>query len=82
MNLTQAMWIITGLSLLGAVANIKRKRWCFHILAFTDALWCAYDYSIEAYAQSALFGVYFALAIWGMIEWREREEEDALKRRF
>lgn len=63
------MWVFTGLSIIGVVANIKKLKWCFVLWLFTNSAWCIYDYSIGAYAQSALFFVYVLLAIWGIYEW-------------
>lgn len=65
-----AMWLVTGASIVGTVLNIKKKRVCFIIWLITNSLWCAYDLWIGAYAQSALFAVYVGLAIWGIISWK------------
>ncbi len=65
------MWIVTAASLVGVVANIKKKTWCFGIWFGTNSIWMIYDYSLGAYAQSALFAVYVILAIWGIYEWRK-----------
>jgi hypothetical protein len=62
-------FLITIAAIVGVIANIKKKKWCFIIWIFTNAAWCVYDYSIGAYWQSVLFLVYFLLAIWGLIEW-------------
>lgn len=64
-------WIITFLSLIGVILNIKKKKICFLIWMVTNASWCIYDFSIEAHAQSFLFLIYTALAIWGFIAWRK-----------
>lgn len=66
------MWLVTAASLIGTILNIKKKQICFVIWLFTNSLWCVYDFSIGAYAQAALFSIYVALAIWGIIEWRKR----------
>ena len=63
------MWIVTGASLIGTVLNIKRKRICFLIWFFTNAIWAIYDLSIGAYPQSVLFAIYWLLAVWGLLEW-------------
>ena len=63
------MWIVSGLALVGVVLNIKKKQACFFVWLVTNSLWCIYDYSIGAYAQSVLFMVYTLLAIWGIVEW-------------
>jgi hypothetical protein len=65
-------WIITAFSLAGVVLNIYKKPSCFIIWAFTNSAWAIYDYCHGLYAQGALFTVYFALAIWGLIKWRKK----------
>jgi nicotinamide riboside transporter PnuC len=32
-----------------------------------------YDFNIKAYEQSALFAVYFALALYGLFQWKMDE---------
>ena len=64
-------WIITGLSIIGTILNIKRIKFCFVIWAFINAFWFGYDIYKEAYPQAVIFFVYFILAIWGLIEWRK-----------
>ena len=63
-------WGLAGLSLTGVVLNIHKKRACFAIWTVTNFCWMAYDFSIGAYAQSALFAIYFVLAVWGTIKWK------------
>jgi len=64
-------WLLTILSLVGVVLNIKKARACFYIWAFTNAAWAVIDYRAGLLAQSALFAVYFALALWGIASWRK-----------
>ena len=63
--------LITIASIIGTIANIYKKRWCFIIWLFTNGFWCIYDISIGAYSQAILFAVYFMLAIHGSIKWRK-----------
>lgn len=65
------MWIVTGLSILGTVLNIKKKKICFVIWLFTNLAWFIYDLMTNNYPQAALFGVYTLLSIWGIYEWRK-----------
>lgn len=67
------MWAITVLSIIGVILNIKKRKECFIIWVGTNFTWAIYDFYIGAYAQSALFGIYFLLAIWGLIEWRKNK---------
>ena len=67
-------WIVTGAALIGVVLNIKKDLRCFLIWIFTNAFWCMYDFYLEAWAQSALFLVYFFLALWGLWKWKQGEK--------
>ncbi len=66
-------WPLVIGSLIGVVLNIKHDRRCFWIWAVTNAAWCVIDFQYEIYSQSALNAVYFALAIWGIVEWRKNK---------
>ena len=68
------MWIVTIISIIGVILNAHKKRSCFIVWLFTNATWCVYDFSIGAYAQSALFFVYFVLAIYGLIKWKQPKQ--------
>jgi nicotinamide riboside transporter PnuC len=72
MSFSNLMWVVTGVSLFATILNIKKQRICFVIWLFTNSLWCIYDFSIGAYAQSVLFFAYVCLAIWGILEWKQR----------
>lgn len=67
--------IITVASIIGTVANIYKKKWCFIIWLFTNSSWMVYDFYIGAYAQSLLFAVYTGLAVWGLYKWAKEEKE-------
>ena len=67
--ISNLMWVVTGLSVLGTILNIKKKKICFAIWLFTNLAWLAYDLSIRSWPQAGLFGVYGGLAIWGIISW-------------
>lgn len=62
-------WTITIASIIGTVANIYKKSWCFVIWVFTNGIWCVIDYRTGLYAQAFLFGIYFLLAVWGLYQW-------------
>jgi hypothetical protein len=63
-------WIFTVLSLIGVVLNIYKNKYCFVIWTLTNGFWCIYDYHNGLYSQSLLFLIYFILAIWGLIKWK------------
>lgn len=72
--ITQLTWILAALSLIGVWLNIKKNSACFGIWLVTNASWTIYDFSINAYAQSALFFVYTVLAVYGLYEWRYKNK--------
>ena len=73
MSLSNLMWAVTATSLFATILNIKKKRACFFIWLVTNSLWFLYDFHIGAYAQSALFFCYVCLAVWGMLEWKQKK---------
>lgn len=64
--------IVTAISIIGTMANIYQKRWCFIIWLFTNSFWFTYDFAIGQYAQALLFAVYFILAVIGLVKWRKK----------
>ena len=69
-------WLVTIASLIGTIANIYKRRWCFAVWLVTNTFWCVYDIRIGAYPQAALMGVYVLLAIWGLMQWRKEASDD------
>jgi len=69
----EAMWIVSAASLVGTIANIYRKAFCFWIWVFCNALWVIYDIEKNVYPQAALMAVYFFLAVWGIFKWRNQK---------
>ena len=63
-------WIVTGFSLVGTVANLYKRGWCFWVWAATNAVWTGVHLAVDMYPQAALFGVYTGLSIWGIAKWR------------
>lgn len=66
-------WALTAISIIGVILNIKKDRRCFILWIFTNGAWAVYDFSIGAFAQAALFLVYFCLAIWGIYSWTKEK---------
>ena len=70
-SLLKISWLFVGLALLGTTLNIYKNRCCFFIWVLTNSYFAIVDFRAGLYAQSALFGVYTILAIWGIYQWRE-----------
>jgi nicotinamide riboside transporter PnuC len=64
-------WALTAASILGVWLNIKKRKACFAIWAVTNFSWMIVDFCHGLYAQSALFAIYFCLAVYGLCEWRK-----------
>ena len=63
------MWIVTAASVTGVVLNNLKRRECFVIWIATNTVWMVYDWKIGARAQAAMFALYLALSIWGLVMW-------------
>lgn len=65
-------WVMSVIALVGTVLNAEKVRAGFWFWLISNLFWAIYDFSIGAYAQSALFAVYTALAIRGLIVWQQK----------
>jgi len=70
-------WLIAVLSLVGVVLNIHKRRECFYIWSFTNAAWASVDLYHGIWSQAFLQAVYFGLAIWGIVAWRQRDTQSS-----
>jgi len=68
-------WIMTGLSIIGTILNIKKLKICFLFWLPTNVFWIIYDIYKGAYPQAVVFAVYFGLAIYGIIEWGRHDKK-------
>lgn len=66
-------WSIACASLIGVVANIHHKRWCFAVWLGTNSAWAAVDLWHGVWAQACLQAVYAGLSVYGWVKWRRRE---------
>lgn len=80
MTFTVITCVLALAAIVGVVLNIKRRSECFYIWSVTNFGWVVIDYQAELYAQSALFAVYTALALWGIYEWRSESPARASSR--
>ena len=70
--MTLISWLFALIALIGVVLNIQKLRYCFYLWIVSNAGNAIYAASKEAWSLAALFIVYFALSIWGVIKWRNQ----------
>ena len=71
--MTDWTWLITVASIVGVVANIFKRQWCFAVWLCTNFAWMLIDWHKGLYSQAALFAVYFVLAAYGLFKWRAKK---------
>jgi nicotinamide riboside transporter PnuC len=69
---TTFTWLLTVISLIGVVLNIRQDRRCFYIWTGTNTAWAAVDFHKGLHAQAAMFVVYLVLAVWGIYSWKTK----------
>jgi nicotinamide riboside transporter PnuC len=62
------------LSIIGTIANIKKKKWGFVIWLFTNTAWFVYSLAIAQYSRAILDFVYLCLAIYGLLSWHHADK--------
>ena len=68
------MWLVTILSLYGNVLNVKKNKFGFIVWIGANLAWLAYDIWSGLYSRVALDIVQTAFCVWGIIEWKDKEE--------
>lgn len=68
-------WTATIIALVGTVLNCKQIRSCFYLWTVTNAMWFVWDLYCGLWSRCLLDVVQFALAIWGIYEWRKIDIE-------
>jgi len=74
-----ASYVAMVSGVVGVIANLQKKWWCFVIWTFSNLFWVCYDLYKGIYSQTILMTVYLVLAIWGWHKWykedKNREDE-------
>jgi len=71
-------WIIAMASIIGTIANVCKKKWCFYVWFVTNSFWCIYDLYLGLYSQALIYFIYVILAVWGLLSWRRDKKEGAV----
>lgn len=66
-------WITTALALIGTVLNVKKYNLCFWFWLISNTLWLIFDIYSGLLSRAILDAVQWALALWGIIEWKKEK---------
>ena len=72
---TVLSWIMSAIALAGTLMNAERNKWGFAFWLVSNLYMSIRFFVIGEFAQSALFFVYFLLAIRGIFSWTKKEKE-------
>lgn len=65
-------WILSGVSIVGALFNAYGKRAGFWIWIVGDIAWIIYCLASKFYAQIPLWAVFLAVCVLGLIKWKKK----------
>jgi len=71
--LEAAKWMLVAGSLVGTVANVRKRWWGFLIWTVADAGWVAMNVWHRSWSEAALWATFTGLSAWGMVAWRRRK---------
>ena len=74
---TVLSWIMSAIALAGTLMNAERNKWGFAFWLISNLYMSIRFFVIGEYAQSALFFIYFLLAIRGIFSWTKKERQDS-----
>ena len=66
-------WIITAISLIGTILNIKKNIACFYLWTIGNIAWLIFDLYSGLYSRTVLDIVQLVFAIWGIIAWNNKK---------
>lgn len=69
-------WVLTSLSIFGAVLNIYKRKECFIVYGITNICWFTYFIYIKEYAPSFLQLVFFLISCWGLWSWHKEGKKE------
>lgn len=65
-------WIITSVSLLGTVLNVKKNILCFYVWALANLAWIWYDAYLHLHSRMVLDAIQLGMAFWGIAAWSKK----------
>lgn len=68
-------WVATIVALIGTVLNCKQIRTCFYLWIVTNIMWLIWDAYCGLWSRCLLDAVQFALAVWGIYEWKQIDQK-------
>ena len=71
--ITLISWILTTLSVIGAIRNAQGKIDGFYIWVVSNVGWIVYDIVTNQPAQIALFSVYAVISLYGILKWNKNK---------
>lgn len=67
-------WILTLMCLVGTILNVKKNIICFYLWSIANIGWLIFDIISGLYSRALLDFVQLCFAIWGIIEWRNKND--------
>lgn len=68
-------WIAAIIALTGTILNCKQIRACFYFWLVTNLMWFVWDAMCGLWSRCVLDVVQFALAVYGIYEWKNLDEK-------
>jgi len=67
-------WMLTIVSVAGAILNARKSIIGFYIWIISNVGWSILDFSVGLPAQGCLFTVYTIITGYGIYQWRKKEK--------
>ena len=71
-------WILTLVSLIGVILNVRKCRHGFLLWMLTNFGWAIIDFKKGVPEQTVLFVFYFFLSLWGWVSWSKPQVKETI----
>ncbi|ETZ07101.1 nicotinamide riboside transporter PnuC [Holospora obtusa F1] len=74
-SFTILTWMLSMLSILGAILNSRKNVYGFIVWGIANCAWLVVDFYKEIYAQAFLYSIFIGINIYGWLMWKKEENK-------
>lgn len=69
-------WILSALSIIGALLNVKMIKWGFVFWIVANIGWVGFNLLTNTYEQIPIWIIFTIISAWGFWKWHTKEQDE------